>query len=933
MRFFLCMLLLGLCLDARAADPRLNWKTLETDHFLIHYDQSERQLANDVAVIAERTHDHLSKVFDWTPAEKTHLVLSDESDTPNGYVVPFPLLRSVLYISPPDEANTLEDFDDWMSLLIEHEYTHVLHLDKAAGVPLGLRKIFGRNFLLLPNSLEPNWITEGIATWMETDTRAGIGRGQSSLYSMMIRAEVMHGLKPVDQVNLPIGTWPMRTSWYLYGVYFFEFLEDVYGKDAAQRWVNGYSRHLVPFMINTNAYSLFGKDLTQLWGEFQIWLKKKYEPQIRQLEKVKQNTGNRLTHSGYFTNQVLASRDGGAWYIAHGAFATPHLSHIDKHGKIQTLMRVNYGARINGNAAGELLLTQLEVCEEYNFYYDLYRVHDGHLQRLSHCGRYRSAAWQNAHAIIAVHRQGNSDQLVVLDRDGKQKRVLWQGDGEIIGPIKINPGTGELVASVFRPGNGWNIEIFDLDKLKWHALTRDPAIDLSPSFDSKGNILFSSDRDGVYNLYRYNPAARQLVQLTHVVSGAFTPSQFGDAMPLYYIGYGANGYDVYRTSSKPATKQIALKKQPMHKSSPGHVRELKPERDYSPWQSLRPRWWMPMVIVDQEQAIYGFETSGNDALGVQNYSLSYGYDTTNQWSIGQLKYNYANHVHLGINRYNSILNDTTGTLALVRKKTDAFGIYSIPITRLYRRQNLLLGLLSSTAKDGRRDVGLLPLGRRRDNLAGAAYIFDNAESSILGISRTNGRNLRFVGESDDVFESDYSGNVYTFNWREYIGLGKQDVLAWHFVQGWGTDKPDPFQLGGESSSLDFFSLLEPSGEPVFGRREYNLRGYQKGLPQLRGRRMQIASLEWRFPLKLVERGLMAPPIGLLQWSGSLFTESGAAWDEGGSPDQYYSSVGMELNNDINIFYGINLRLRLGYAHGLDDKLGEDRFYLSLGSSF
>ena len=96
--------------------------------------------------------------------------------------------------------------------------------------------------------------------------------------------------------------------------------------------------------------------------------------------------------------------------------------------------------------------------------------------------------------------------------------------------------------------------------------------------------------------------------------------------------------------------------------------------------------------------------------------------------------------------------------------------------------------------------------------------------------------------------------------------------------------------------------------------------------------MQLATLEWRFPGALVERGLMSPPVGLIQWSGSLFAETGAAYEDN-SPDDYFSSVGIELQADINLFYGLTTRMRLGYASGLDEVIGEDRIYFNLGASF
>ena len=87
--------------------------------------------------------------------------------------------------------------------------------------------------------------------------------------------------------------------------------------------------------------------------------------------------------------------------------------------------------------------------------------------------------------------------------------------------------------------------------------------------------------------------------------------------------------------------------------------------------------------------------------------------------------------------------------------------------------------------------------------------------------------------------------------------------------------------------------------------------------------MQLATLDWRFPISTVERGFMSPPAGLLDVSGSLFVEGGNTWNDGSEPEEYRSSAGVEVFAEINLFYALNLDLRVGYAHGFDDG-GEDQ---------
>ncbi|HHO58879.1 MAG TPA: hypothetical protein ENJ64_01455, partial [Thiotrichales bacterium] len=233
-------------IPAFAVDPALDWKTIESEHLFVHYAEGNKPIAERALAIAEQAHQRLTRELDWTPLEKTHVVLSDETDAPNGFAMPFFFNRTVLFLAPPTSLNTLEDFDDWFSTLIVHEYTHIIHLDKSAGSPEYLRTVFGRFLFLFPNLFQPAWVTEGLATHKETDPQRGIGRGQSTLFASMMREEVINGVQPVDHVNLPVSTWPDGATRYLYGVYFMAFLADQYGEEKIRQWIGEYSDNLLP---------------------------------------------------------------------------------------------------------------------------------------------------------------------------------------------------------------------------------------------------------------------------------------------------------------------------------------------------------------------------------------------------------------------------------------------------------------------------------------------------------------------------------------------------------------------------------------------------------------------------------------------------------------------------------------------------------------
>jgi len=921
---------------ANAVDPRLNWNTIESQHFYIHYADGYEQLAQKTANAAEQAHLKLQPKINWQPDDKTHLVVSDETDTANGYATPINFNRSVLFMAPPDSANTLEDFNDWLETLVTHEYTHTLHLDKVSGGAGLLRSVFGRQFLFFPNLYQPGWFTEGLATYHETDNVEGIGRGQSTLYKMMMRTEVESGIKPAKQVNLPIRSWPMGTVAYLYGVHFYQFIEEVYGQKNVENLVENYSDNLIPFMINTNTQQVLDKDITELWDEFSNWLNKRYLPEIEEQKIAGLVEGKKLTDLGYSTGPVDASNDNEVFYIASGAYEHAELVRRTKDETI-SVAEVHRGAKLNIHPESGVLITQEEFCDEYNVNSDIYILEkpDNEFKQITQCGRYRSASWSaDGQSIFAVKTDKGKSQLVLLNKKGEKIKNLWTGnETDIVTQIKSSPSGDYIVAAVFRTGNGWNIEEFNLNKLKWTAITNDRYVDMYPSYSDNGeSVLFSSERSGRYQIYRYKKNSTHLQQLTRVAGGAFNSLQLNQKSALYYVGYNSNGRDIYRLDNVDILAGIPLTEENFKPVSLAPIVETGKAGNYSVLSSLYPRWWLPLVSLNEDRNEYGFITSGNDALGIHNYQLDFAYDTINEWLIGNVSYSYANRFSIGYRRSTEILRVDTGEFAVARNVDDIFFSIGFNQPSIESQTQYRLGGVVSESTDGRRAPGIPGLIDTKDNLLGGAIIFRNTQNYIRSISQSDGRNIRLIAETTETFESDFSGEVYTLDWREFISLGQQHVLAIRLVQGWGTKQPKPFRLGGEVNEFGVLDFINSISEPLFNKRRYALRGYAEGLANLSGRRMQLATLEWRFPGSLVERGLMSPPIGIIQWSGSVFAETGAIYEET-SPEKYYSSAGVELQADVNLFYGITSRMRLGIASGLDKEIGEDRVYFSLGASF
>ena len=527
-------------------DPSLDWQTIESAHFRIHYHNGEAVLAQRFWPKAERVYRDTCAFLNWYPRHKTDVVLTDEFDLSNGYTRVFPYDSVVLFVAAPDEVNSLEDYDDWLALVFRHEFLHVVHLDKAGGLPQSLRHVFGRHPLLFPNAYQPRWVIEGLATYAETDTQKAIGRGQNAYFNMLMRMETLSGFKPIRQVNQPISSWPVGATPYLYGVFFFEFVRDKYGEQAIKQLVANYSRNIIPFRINSNSVSVFQKELPQLWDEYQTWLKQKYAPVVARIKQAGLREGTRLTHAGYDAGplQTLANK---IYFYRFTGKSHATINMIDGQAPAKKLLEVNLHARFSLDKSNGLLITQPEICRNARLYFDIYRADlDGqHFQRLTHCARYRYAVWTGkGDQIVAVHNALGNNRLDLLDAEAHRVDTLWQGKhNEQIGQLTSSARQTYIVASVWRPDHGWNLEKFDLQSRQWSALTHDHLIETQPQFSPDGQrIYFSADKGGVYNLYQYDLVNGTITRVSNVLGGAFYPARAEDR--LAYIAYSADGFDV-----------------------------------------------------------------------------------------------------------------------------------------------------------------------------------------------------------------------------------------------------------------------------------------------------------------------------------------------------------------------------------------------------
>lgn len=937
-----CVLLVLACIadDAQGqASPWLDWRTLSSEHFNIHFPAEIEDEARHALAIAERVHNRLSPRIGWEPDSRTEIVLTDQVDFANGFATPLPYNHIYLYLTPPDGISSLADHEDWLELLITHEYTHTLHLDRASGFPHGARWVLGRNLLLFPNLYQPTWMIEGLAVHEETDDARGIGRGQSTFLDMQMRMEVASGIKPFDQVSMSgITEWPAGNVPYLYGAHFYRFVEERHGREAVEALVANYSNNVIPFLFNRNLRQTLGTDGADLWAEFEDYLDDEFGRQLRRIRARGLATGRQLTEHGYYTASAEALSDREVYYVRDDGAQPPALMRWTPDGEPREIAELNATARIDAHPQRGILVAQPEVCRNRFIHHDLYVVNpdSGRQQRLTHCRRYRDAAWlPDGEGILATRIAPDGTRIDRLDPNGRQTGTIWRAtNGEVPGRIDVSPDGGRLAVSMWRPGRGWALELIDLDSGDRRALTDDATIEGDPAFTPDGrSLLFTSEHGGVYNLRRMNLDSGKTVTMTNVQGGAFSPSQGNDS--LFYIGYTANGHDLFRVTTpqplepmprdvnKTTVTEIDRSTDRDSASADGET------RSYWPWRTLLPRSWFPVLGITEATVEAGFSTNSFDVLRNHAWSLTLAREFREGLDWGSVSYSFADRLHLFAGRaYEYDTRDVEGEdfdreITRARANDVAQARLDLPWIRLDWTAALHIGAGITRERDRFVAEGVQKKPEETSGVTGLAFTFDNTDRYPRSISRSHGREIRLIGESNEAFDSDFTGRVYTLDWKELIPLGGEHVLALRAVQGWGTEQPREFRLGGATAT----DLSGPG--PMFDRRRYALRGYPNNF---RGRRMRLATAEWRFPLFRLERGFIRFPAGLHQLSGRVFTETGATWDEGDDPDRMFDSAGLEVVTDGNLFYRFNPRIRIGVAKGMD-RGGEYQGYLLLENAF
>jgi hypothetical protein len=586
--------------------PELEWKTIETEHFLIHYHEGAERTGRVVAKIAEDIYGPITSLYNHQPDQKVSFIIKDYDDYSNG--------AAYFYDNKVEIWAPSMDFDfrgthNWLRNVITHEFTHIVQIQTA--MKFGRRMpalylqwlgyeaerrpdvLYGYPNVIvsypLSGFLVPAWFAEGVAQYNRPQLRYDFW---DSHRDMILRSYALKdSMLTWNQMGVFGKTSLGNESSYNAGFAFVHYLAQKYGIGK----LNEISRNLASLSATTIDGAIeraLGKSGEEVYNEWRREVRQEYERRVapvrahlhegrpilfiddqEEFEKLK----NQLQGKPMFTfSQGLgdeAHRDRCGLFVETGfanlypafspdgkriAFVStlgaPYLGQSqlvvgEFGGKFKPLVQ-GVGKEVSWSPDGKRLYYSRITTRNPNFssQSDLY-VYDLEKEketRLTFGKRAMSPHVSPDGKMLAfvVGRDGTSN-LAVMNTDTTGFRVLtaFTNGEQVYGP-KWHP-SGDRIVFDYSVRDGRDIAWIRPDGSGMEFLVTGDQDSRNAVVSPDGSrMLFADDRTGIFNLYALDLSTRRVEQLTNVLGGAFMPTMNAEGT-IVYANYTAEGYKLY----------------------------------------------------------------------------------------------------------------------------------------------------------------------------------------------------------------------------------------------------------------------------------------------------------------------------------------------------------------------------------------------------
>jgi hypothetical protein len=937
---------------ASLVDPALRFRTMTTTHFVIYFHQGEARTAARLSVIAEDTWQKLKTPLGTTPPARTHVILVDQTEVSNGFATPVPYDTVFITAVWPAGSEFIGNLDDWLRLVFTHEFTHIVHLDRSEGWARFFRGVFGRSPYVFPNLYLPTWQIEGLATYEESVV-TGEGRLHAGDFrSVVTEAARSRRLEPLDRVNGGLVDWPAGDAAYAYGVGFHAYLAGRFGADKIAALAEATAGR-VPYTASRVFKRVYGRSLGDLWRDYEASLMN--AAQAERVPDATAPTPTRITHHGFvvtgprFAPPRCPACATTIVYSVRTPDDFPTLNEVGLDGAEPRALARRYFGSTSAVDADTIYFDQQEVRRNVGVYSDLYafdRRTGGVTQMTSETRLIDPDLSPDNQTIVCARNAPGRRDLVLFPLKAIASSgtagpgriiVVASAPEEQFNAPRWSPDGRSIAAERHKVGSRSEVVIVDVASGAVRIVASSSrARIVTPAWRPDGRAIVAAvaEEDGPFNLFEFPLEDGRARQLTHVTGGAIWPDVAADGKTLAFAGYTSDGYDVFtvpyavedtavaRDTNSPAFDrdapggQVHIDRHDIDTAQPSSA-------PYSPWATLAPTSWSPVVESDAHGVRLGAGVSGYDALQYHSYAASVTWlasapadavrnTSTIDWQLSYAYNRWRPVPFLSASTQTSFFAGpptTSGvaTSATLRERQIEGGLV-FPIVHT-RTSHTLLASLVRTIDDYTLATRSLSLNR---TAARAAWASTSAHTYGYSIGPERGVT---VGGTAELVRSALGAladaTTLAADGRLYMpGVAPHHVLALRAAAGRSTgdvNVREAFLLGGpgpNASTIDFsrdaLSLLRGFGANTFA-----------------GTHVAVLNADYRVPLARPQRGVGTWPLFLKTVHAAAFADAGHAWTQTFRRSDIKMAIGGELSTDLVAGYFFPFTATAGAAWGHD----------------
>ncbi len=545
--------------------PELEWQTLSTEHFNIHFHQGLESIAEKGALIAEQSYRPILDQLQLEDFGKTDMVFSAEDEIMNGFAVPS--RQIFIWVSQNDVAGDFGGSEKWLKLAITHEFQHIAQFEAHrtwAGIWAGLSI--------------PNWWFEGMAEYMTEVWRVGRSDSQMKIhtygntldqlnahddgYAKVLYLAWKYGdsslVKISNQRSYLLADQKKYPFWYDFKTAF----EKVTGqtqKDFDEEWRRVMNTYYYGYKAQKETIEAVGEPL--LIKGFSQVQSVMLSPDSTQAVIIGRK-GPKMRDYGLYTLSTDSTKK--SQEVHYGRFN----GDVDWSPDGQSLVVSEFHRGQHGSLLNDIRLIDLEAGKKKwitkNFR-ALHPVFSG-----------------DSKGVFFVAHPNETTQIYYQDLTSNKRIQVSQFEGDVqIQSLDLSPDGNRLTFMIQDSLGAVDIAIMQIDGSRFQKVTNDSVEDMFPIWtaDAKA-IVFTSFRNSTPNLYRVDLDNLNITQMTDVAEGIYSRQR----LPLSEKIVASTLADV---------DSVRLRSVSAHRVAP--TLGLQIQEPYNAWRSKSPDIPLPSI--------------------------------------------------------------------------------------------------------------------------------------------------------------------------------------------------------------------------------------------------------------------------------------------------------------------------------------------------